>query len=169
MFHWSMIIWKILLSWLVAQTSRLQLCSMKTNIGNAIETSGIASLIKTLHSIRQTVWKLKKLWCHEGYGRLCFLIAGFMIHHVWLWIDVTKSSDDVFLGLSPSGGALYVPTTTWISWIHIWICPIARPAGTFWLLMDWYLFWEGQMFGKVSCSMNFVECGSVYSIRLYIV
>ncbi|CAJ1401469.1 unnamed protein product [Effrenium voratum] len=30
----------------------LQLCSMKTNIGNAIETSGIASMIKTLHSIR---------------------------------------------------------------------------------------------------------------------
>ena len=33
---------------------RLQLCSMKTNIGNAIETSGIASLIKTLHSIRRS-------------------------------------------------------------------------------------------------------------------
>jgi len=30
----------------------LQLCSMKTNIGNCIETSGIASLIKTFHSIR---------------------------------------------------------------------------------------------------------------------
>eukprot|EP00913_Durusdinium_trenchii_P029999 g28112.t1 len=30
----------------------LQLCSMKSNIGNCIETSGIASLIKTLHSIR---------------------------------------------------------------------------------------------------------------------
>ena len=32
--------------------TRLQLCSMKTNIGNCIETSGIASLIKTFHSIR---------------------------------------------------------------------------------------------------------------------
>lgn len=34
------------------EAEMLQLCSMKTNIGNAIETSGIASLIKTLHSIR---------------------------------------------------------------------------------------------------------------------
>lgn len=30
----------------------LQLCSMKTNTGNSIETSGISSLIKTMHSIR---------------------------------------------------------------------------------------------------------------------
>ncbi|OLP82529.1 Phthiocerol synthesis polyketide synthase type I PpsD [Symbiodinium microadriaticum] len=35
-----------------SKNSMLQLCSMKTNIGNCIETSGIASLIKTFHSIR---------------------------------------------------------------------------------------------------------------------
>lgn len=34
------------------ESEMLQLCSMKTNVGNSIETSGIASLIKSMHSIR---------------------------------------------------------------------------------------------------------------------
>lgn len=114
----------------------------------------------------------QKLDAMKGMGRLCvFLIDVFMIHHCSLWLDLPHQVLTAMMCFSlvcwpfmvtvgwPSGGALYVPTTTWISWIHIWICPIARPAGTFWVLMDWYLFWATLLRDRcslVSCSMNFI-------------
>ena len=64
---------------------RLQLCSMKTNIGNAIETSGIASLIKTLHSIRpgcHQVFRIATCRSPLLYKSLQFVAAVVLLENI---------------------------------------------------------------------------------------